>query len=132
MANQELEEFAKLVMERVRDVTIDDWNALIEGRIRGPSGTIVQNAISDYSEAQKQLLAERIVPEIVDYTLHHFFRFIDGFESVTVHSVDSSEPSGELIDRDDALANRLYGEDGWIARFSQRYTRYRWSGSEDR
>lgn len=124
MSKAALERFAELVMTRVRDEAIDDWYLLIDGRIKGPSGKRVQSQLQGFSKEQIAVIRDKLMPEIIDTSLHHLFWLLDGFERVEVQFNDEPGPHGDIIDRDDSLQNRLYGEDGWFKRYSRKSCDY--------
>jgi hypothetical protein len=119
MSNEALDRFAQLMMAQVRDNVIDDWNAILNGKMKGPTGRRVQAAIETFSPDQINKIRDTILPDIIDSCLHDLFLTLDGFEEMLVQFDDESRPAN-IIDRNDSLQNQLFGPEGWIARYSQR------------
>jgi hypothetical protein len=119
MSREALERFAELIMTRVRDAAIEQWQLFLDGRMKGPSGTRVRRQLEGLSQEQIAMIRDKLMPDIIDTSLHYLFWLLDGFDHVVVQFDDGPGPHGDIIDRDDSLQNRLYGDAGWIRRFSR-------------
>lgn len=115
-----LEVFGNLLINRVRDVVISEWNRIIEGKMKSDiSKNINQVLLTSYDEEQIALL-RRLIPQIVDTTLHHLLWTIEQNEEMIALVVATEAglvPS--LRDASEGLPGELYTESGWIARFSE-------------
>jgi hypothetical protein len=115
-----LDKFGQLLMKRVRDQTIFEWDMIIDGRAKGVTAKHVHEMLSSFDAQQLEVL-HRLVPDIVDTTLHHLLWTLEQEKSVdvAVHTAEGVVPS--LREVSDGLAGELYD---WIPRFSQqRYER---------
>jgi hypothetical protein len=57
-------------MERVRDPSIQQWDRVIDGSMKGAFAQNIHEAVSAL-DASEQDMVRRLVPLIVDTTLHH-------------------------------------------------------------
>lgn len=118
MSHPVLEKFGELLMTRVRDKAIADWDKIIGGEMRGERAQRVQallaSLIPDQVEVVKQLL-----PQIVDTTLHHLLWVLEQERSIEVRTgVGEGQPQS-VRDLSDGLPGELYSSNGWIARYSR-------------
>lgn len=103
--------FGKLLMERVRDKAIEEWNSLIEGRMKGDTAKRIHEDLQAFSVEQRKVLQE-LIPEIVDATLHHLMWTIEQREEVSLRMAGGPE----LRTVSDGLAGDL---EIWKERYSQ-------------
>ncbi len=69
--NKALDEFAKLLVTRVRDRSIEVGDAIITGRMEVFNNKL-QHIGNSFSEEQFEYISQ-LVPEIVDQTIHYVF-----------------------------------------------------------
>jgi hypothetical protein len=115
MSKQSLDLFGKILINNVRDESIDDWERILEGKMNDEESKQIYNTLSD---SEKALLG-RFLPKIVDTTLHHLLWTLEQEEilELTVNTGIEKENINEISD---GLAGELYSEDGWICRFSNK------------
>src|SRR6266571_1499912 len=65
-----VDEFGKILMEKVRDEAIDDWNRIVSGKFKDARSRAIQERVSKMGP-QAEALVRDLVPQIVDTTLHH-------------------------------------------------------------
>jgi len=113
----ELDNFGRLIVDSIRDKALLHLSELKEGKLRTPSVQDLQESIRQLSEAEKNTLT-RTVTRILDVCLHDFLNTVqqthdlnEGLE-VFMNGTSVAEESG-------MLNGEIYGEDGWIARFSK-------------
>jgi hypothetical protein len=113
-----LDRLGELVMIRVRDKAIADWDKILDGRMRGVTAERVRGeweaAGCNHTEAIRQL-----IPRIVDTTLHHLMWMLEQERSVELSIEVEGAVTRNLREASDGLSGELYGERGWIARFSK-------------
>jgi hypothetical protein len=104
-------------MNRVRDEAIVDWDIIMAGRMKSDDAIKIRKRLSSFDQ-QNLAVLYRLVPRIVDTTLHHLLWTLDHVKSVdvSVRTVAGSLPS--LREISDGLPGELYGDHGWIRRFS--------------
>jgi len=113
-----LDAFGSLLMKRVRDQVIFEWNGYIDGQMKGSTAARIQESLHLFDTRQIAAL-HQLIPEIVDTTLHHLLWMIEQEKAVNLTLSDKDGEVHELRDLSDGLAGELYAEDGWIARFSK-------------
>jgi hypothetical protein len=125
-----LDHFGRLLMERVRDWCIRELQHEVRTRYRGGSEErAMRPAMEMLSSGQRRAL-ERIVPAFVDTVIHHMVWMFEQEETVRIQVQADGAKSANLAAESDGLAGELYGDDGWIARFSKYPAE--WAGIEQR
>lgn len=119
MEQQALDHFGELLMRRVRDEVIDDWDMIINGRMRGESAQHVRAKLSAFGPHQVDVL-RWLIPQIVDTTLHDLLWWLEQEKSVDVAVKTPSGVIPSIREVSDGLAGELYTDRGWIARFSRK------------
>ncbi len=115
MPNAQIEEFARLLVEYVRDATIRDCDMRLDPDARDPVAMRWREVIS---KGNPESLAHVQIPDIVDSTLAHLFRAIDQ-ELLQISFTGSDGKSTNLAaDGESELCGWYMGSDGWRAMFS--------------
>ncbi|MDB6035557.1 MAG: hypothetical protein JWM16_5895 [Verrucomicrobiales bacterium] len=65
-----LDKFGGILMKKVRDKSITDWEKIFGGEMRGRTAERVQNQLDSFDSVQMEALM-KILPHIVGTTLHH-------------------------------------------------------------
>ncbi|MGX6445706.1 epimerase [Neobacillus sp. K501] len=116
MNNKFLDIFGEILMQRVRDEAIEQWEKTLEGKMRSENSQRLSNLIA--ASGQSELINE-LIPQIVDTTLHHLLWTIEQEDLLDI-SVIVDYTMVSLKDLSDGLPGELYTEDGWISRFSNK------------
>ena len=110
--NKKLNDFGKYIIQEVRDITIDEINIIIDNNLNGEYLEEFYNVIS-YLFSEERNLIKNLVPRIVDTTLHYMLFMIEQHQEISLNFENE-----ELKDISDGLCGELYGNDGWIRKFS--------------
>lgn len=113
-----LDRFGELLMVRVRDQSIDQWDRTLAGKMLSARDRQLAGAYASIDEGGRHF-ADRLVPDVVDTVLHYLLWVIEDTPWLQVRVDDGSEESVEVRQVSDGLPGELYTEDGWIARFSR-------------
>ena len=114
--SEHLDKFGAFVVGNIRDRMHHELKTLMNGSAKSPDAQVLQEKLSNFSESEREtigLLGERIISS----GLHDFLFSLQeeadssGVISVVVDGVDVAKKS-------DGLHGELFGDDGWIARFS--------------
>lgn len=111
MADPTLEEFGRLLMTRVRDEAIEQWDMIISGQMKDADSQRIHRVISHWPSEHRKVL-EDLIPQIVDTTLHHLMWTVEQQERVRL-SVDTG---AQLREVSDGLPGDLIG---WREKFSR-------------
>lgn len=115
---RQLDQFGEILISRVRDKSIKEWDMIIDGRMKGVSSDRIRNTLSCYNKTQIEALGV-IMPQIVDTVLHHLLWTIEQSNIINLNIVDENGAACNIREASDGLSGELYSEDGWINRFSQ-------------
>jgi hypothetical protein len=115
MARGLLDEFGRLLVERVRDAAVSDWDALLDGQMKGDTARKLGPELARFSPEQLEFL-HRLLPRVVDTALHHFLWTVE--EEPRIH-VEYMTDAGHIVpkDRSDGLTVDYVG---WVERFSKK------------
>lgn len=116
--SEALSEFGAVLVRRVRDKAILDWEKIIDGRLKGRTAESMRPKLASFTEAQRQVLAD-LVPRIVDTTLHHLLWTLEQVDWVRVEVETEAGTVSDLARVSENFPGELYTEEGWIARFTE-------------
>jgi predicted PhzF superfamily epimerase YddE/YHI9 len=114
-----LEKFGEILIQKVRDEAINDWEKILNGRMKGSRAAEIRNLLSLYSIEQVKVLKE-LIPEVVDTTLHHLLWTIEQLDTLKIFLSDKDGTTCDIKEVSDGLPGELYGDRGWIKRFSNK------------
>jgi len=111
-----LDDFGKMLMDRVRDDTISSVDQMLDGTMKGITAQNIQEKIKAFDKEQMETV-EWLIPQVVDLCLHNMLWMVEQEEEITL-----LYQGAELREESDGLSGELYTEDGWIQKYSsQRY-----------
>jgi hypothetical protein len=120
MAHEALDSFGEILMKRVRDQAIQDWDAKITGYAKGVAADRVLEMLRTFDTAQLSTL-HQLIPDIVDTTLGHLLLTLEQENSIGVSVNTGHQVVSNLREVSDGLEGELYD---WIPKFSaQRYNK---------
>ncbi len=114
----ELDFFGHNVIEKVRDLTIKDWDNIIEGKSKGITADVVQEKLALLTKEQLEALIW-IMPKIVDSTIHNFLWMFDKSKEMDLRITTKDGTIDRLQDESDGLYGELYSKRGWISKYSK-------------
>jgi len=115
----ELDLFGKLLIEKVRDESIEQWQLTLSGKMGGERSRFLYKELSkSFDEIQINLL-EEIISQVVDTTIHNMLWTIEQ-ESELKLLINTNQGHVDLVEASDGLTGELYSEDGWILKFSKK------------
>lgn len=117
--SQLLDGFGQFLMARVRDQAISDWERILSGQMKGRQAERVRIELGRLSDEDRSVLS-RLLPQIVDTTLHHLLWAVEEDQHVRIVVDDGAGGSASVAAESDGLPGELYGERGWVARFSKK------------
>ncbi len=117
MSEDVLDQFGTLLMEWVRDWSIENLDSIIRGKVKGREQKALKKLFETLPSGSQDAL-ERLVPIAVDTTLHYFLWLIE--ENPNIDLVMKT-PDGiqSVKNESDGLSGELYTSNGWIAKFSK-------------
>ncbi|MDR2951075.1 MAG: hypothetical protein LBV71_17955 [Prevotella sp.] len=117
-ANDKLNTFGELLIENVRDRTIDKYNRIIEGKMKDANSLKLHTFISQLDENAKSIL-HRVIMDTIDNQLFNTLTLFEQNEEYLVGYLGEKEVFHNLVDESDGLAGELLGDDGWIKKYSK-------------
>ncbi|WZO96559.1 hypothetical protein EP7_003557 [Isosphaeraceae bacterium EP7] len=117
MSKAALDLFGKLLMEHVRDQTIQQLKMIEDGRMKGEESVNIHARLSQMSPSDREF-AMTLVSESVDRTIHNLLWLLEQEEDLRVSIELGDQTVSDLREISDGLCGELYSDEGWIARFS--------------
>jgi hypothetical protein len=114
--NASLDKFGKLIIDNLRDKQIDYFNGLLEGKWKAEELHELQQKLTTFNDEERKILHD-LVENILTNSIHDFLFSIQ-------ENHDSEKGLKIYIDNDnivsllDGLQGEIFGDDGWIQRFS--------------
>ncbi len=109
-----IDEFARKLIEAVRDDTIAGCDVLKNPWSRAP----MRLQLNKFDRNCVNKVLELLIPDLIDDTIFHLLRSIDGGEIRLVYVSDDGASCDLGAEGMGELAGSLWGEEGWIARYS--------------
>jgi len=117
MAEDKLDFLGEKIMKLCRDPSIRVIQRMLSGEMKGRTAEAVRQELGSLDSAVLERLL-RIVPAMVDHVLHNFLWMLEQTPEIDIIvSFDGDEMRAS--DQSDGLDGEPYGEEGWIARYSQ-------------
>jgi hypothetical protein len=114
-----LDHFGRLLMHRVRDWRIRDWQARVTGGLRGgPTSVWSARLLAGLTREQRKSIS-CLVPAIVDDVIDHVLWMFEQEGSLTIRVRSDGGGTDDLAADSDGLSGEPHGDEGWIARFSE-------------
>jgi hypothetical protein len=109
--------FGKLLIEKLRDVSIESCHGLLEGKYSSPSHKSIQKELEGFSDEQKKVILN-LVKYCVDGGMNDFLYNLD--EKIRKdNSITIIENGYNIIEDSPGLNRELHGDKGWILKFSK-------------
>jgi hypothetical protein len=126
MAKDILDQFGILLMEWVRDWSIEELDSLIDGNGKSPEQKKLGQLYKALPPDSRDAL-EKLVPVAVDTALHYFLWLVEENQDL---DLVMKTPKGlrSVKSESDGLSGEIYSHRGWIARFSKQ--RNNWNEME--
>lgn len=116
MPNPELEEFAKIIIEHVRDAAVQSADSNLRPEVRH---VIAKRWKEAGRSGDLEGIAQALIPDIVDDTVSHLLRAIDqgllqlSFKAANGKTIDLYE------DGQSELVGWYMGSEGWRSKYSR-------------
>jgi hypothetical protein len=112
-----LEKFGAFFIQNLRDKMLDNLERLLRGGSKAPKIQELQNKVSKFSEAQKQTVRE-IAEEIITDGMHDLLFAIQE-EADANGAIKVLVDGQEVAKLSDGMHGEIFGDDGWIVRYSK-------------
>ncbi len=117
MSQAALDHFGNVLSKCVRDEAISDWDMILDGRMKDAGSQEIRMQIERLQLSEDQIeFLRRLVPRIIDTTLHHLLWTLEQEESIDVAVKTQAGSVPSLREVSDGLTGELYS---WIPRFSR-------------
>lgn len=109
----ELEVFGRMMIEKVRDVTIQDWDSLVEGKSKGITAKAVNEKLASFTQEELEII-KWIIPKIVDTTMHNFLCTIETSKKFDIKVNTENGVIERLQDESDGLYELISMQDNTV------------------
>lgn len=110
-----VDEFGGKLVKQVRDSTITSCGVLRNPHARSP----MRLKLNELDRNVVDRVLDLVIPDIVDDTLFHLLRAIDGGDIRLVYIADDGRECDLTTEGGQELAGWYRGEDGWVSRHSK-------------
>jgi len=112
--NTTLNKFGEFIVQTLRDRMFDDLERYLSGSSKAPAAQKLQGQLSGFTDEQKQVLRD-LVEELTTIGMHDLlFAVSDSGGEVRI-LVDGQD----VAKLSDGLHGEIFGDEGWIVRFSK-------------
>lgn len=117
---QALDLFGKALMDKVRDHQIRLWDETLDGSVRSSVYKKIHLKLSQNLNDESLVTLGHLIPWIVDNVIADVLGMLqDKYETIDVAVRVDGQIVPSLYAASELLDWELWGEDGWIARFSK-------------
>jgi hypothetical protein len=123
---QSLDKFGRIIIENLRDKQIDYSNRLLEGKWKADELKELQEKLSKFNKEEKNIIKE-LIEDILTHSMHDLlsaFQESNDYENEMEIIIDNQN----VADISDGLHGEIFGEEGWI----QKYSKYKSNKENDR
>jgi len=115
-----LDDFGKILMNQVRDMSVQEYEAIADGSVRAPRLKELSQRLMSLSD-KELLLVNDVVMEVIDNVLFNLLNTLEEEEDEKLNLLyyDKEEIPHNIVKLSDGLAGELFTEDGWIYKFSK-------------
>ena len=102
MSQAALDSFGKKLIESGRNQTIEQWDDILSGRLKGERAARIRKSI----EKQQIAVIQKLIPEIVDSVLHNILFMLEEQKGIKVVVSSSRGTEIDIKEVSDGLAVR--------------------------
>ena len=113
----ELDQFAKIVIDNIRDKQIDYANILLNNKSNTSDLKLLQKKLNKLDKEQKKSINE-LLEEITTNTMHDLLFALQDCHN-TEGGIEILVNNKNIVDLSDGIHGEIFGKDGWICRFSK-------------
>lgn len=111
--SENLEKFGEELIRQVRDEVLDKWQTIASGKVKAPRLVKIGKTIKNF-KGKPEDLVNLVASEIIDSSLSQLLTLIETSDELIVRFSDTN-----ISEVSDGLAGELYGENGWIHKYSK-------------
>jgi hypothetical protein len=118
--NVNLNQFGADFIEETRDTVLEQYLAIRAGEMRSENAQAMFKTLSSFTNAQRAQI-DSIVVDIIHRTMHKVLYLFEASDDWAIVDKGSAQHAGlkHLAETSDGLSGELYGEAGWIEKFSK-------------
>ena len=116
MSKEALDKFGKIIVEQVWDRAINDWEMIVDGRMKSQHAQDVRQTLSSLDADQIDAI-RKLIPDVINTAMHHFLWTLEQADGIDVAVRTDGEAVPSIKEVSDGLAGEL---PGWISRFSSK------------
>ena len=111
---EDIERFGELFINEVRDNTIDCFEKIFNGTMKGITAREIQEKTEKFKDSEKKEILW-IITKAIDQCIHNMLFMAEEHDEIEI--VYEGENIAEISD---GLSGELYSEDGWIEKYSKK------------
>ena len=120
-----LEEFGKDIIKWIRDQTLENMEKILSGKMNDDVSQILYKKIKDMDIETINIIKKIIMETVEEMTINVFDFFEEYQEKYLIEHMeydewDNEEKRTNLNELSGGLADKLYGDDGWIEKYSKK------------
>ncbi|MCR4415679.1 MAG: hypothetical protein NUV77_24975 [Thermoguttaceae bacterium] len=112
-----LDKFGEFLVRHLRDKSLEYLQLMLEGRLRQPERQSLQSTVSSLTPDLKVAVCE-LVEDLLTNAMHDIlFAFQEAHDNQT--GIEIFVDGAPIAELSDGLHGEIFGEEGWIVRFSK-------------
>ena len=115
---KQLDLFGEEFIKVCRDRSFKEYLMLKSGDLKSEQAKYIYDLIASFSSSDKAKI-DKIVTEVINRVVHNCMRLFDESKGFAISEKNKVDPGDDLAYLSDGLAGELYGENGWISKYSE-------------
>lgn len=116
---QALDLFGEALMNNVRDTQMRLWDQTLAGTVKSRPYKLMHEKLKSIFDSEQIAALERLMPWVVDNTIADIMGMLQDKHNQVDVIIRTNEEAISLYAASDLLNGELWGEEGWISRFSK-------------
>lgn len=109
-----IEKFGEIFINEVRDSTINCFENIFSGTMKGITAQIIQEKILQFNDEEKKKILW-IISKAIDQCMYNVLFMAEEHDEIEIMYEGEN-----IVEESDGLTGELYTEDGWIEKYSEK------------
>jgi hypothetical protein len=115
--NKPLDKFGKIIIDNLRDKQIDYFKGLLEDKWKAEELKELQQKLKQFNQEERKILNE-LIENILTNSIHDFLFSIQENSDLD-KGLEILIDNENVVTLSDGLHGEIFGDEGWIQRFSK-------------
>ncbi len=115
---QKLELFGKEFITKVMDFSLNEYQMIKTGKMRSQQAKEISSIISSFNPVDEEKI-DSIVLDVIGRLMHNTLRMFEESKGFSIADKKVIPGGEDILEISDGLSGELYGENGWVEKYSK-------------